>query len=59
MTTEVKGGVLVITLPFDEKGRSSKSGKTNVHASTNGNIPSSVIVNGKVLVVGVNAYTSK
>jgi hypothetical protein len=54
---EVKGGKLIITLDMNETGERSTSGKTMVHASTHGNIATSVIVNGKPLVVGVNAYT--
>lgn len=57
MKFELKGGDLVITLPLDKKGKPSKTGKTNVHASTKGNVKTEVEVNGQKLVVGVNAYT--
>jgi len=59
MKVEVKGNDLVITLPFNKAGNDSKSGKTKVHATTNGNIATTVDVNGKQLIVGVNAYTPK
>lgn len=60
MQVEIKDNTVVITLPFDKDGRDSKSGKTKVHASTNGNRPCGVkLPNGKELVVGVNAYTDK
>lgn len=59
MKVEVKGNDLVITLPFNKTGNDSKSGKTKVHATTNGNQASTVEVNGKQLIVGVNAYTPK
>lgn len=54
---EVKAGKLVITIDFDESGHLSKQGKSKVHASTKGNIPTTVQVNGKPLILGVNAYT--
>lgn len=59
MKAQIKDGQLVITLPFDEAGQPSSSGKTTVHASTRGNQPTTVQVDGKTLIVGVNAYTSK
>lgn len=61
ITAEVKKNgkeqVLVITMPFSEAGGPSESGKTTVHASSRGNQATSVLVNGKPLVIGVNAYT--
>lgn len=59
MTAEIKGNNLVITIPFDKKGAPSASGKTMVHASTRGNLATTVQVDGKTLVVGLNAYTPK
>ena len=59
MTAEIKGSNLIITIPFDPKGAPSASGKTTVHASTRGNSSTTVQVNGKTLVVGLNAYTAK
>lgn len=48
---------LTITVPM---GRSeSASGKSIVVASTRGNIPTEVVVDGKPLVVSVNAYIKK
>ena len=58
MTAEIKGNNLVITLPFDEKGKPSASGKNINHASTGGNKETNVELNGKKLIIGVNAYTS-
>jgi hypothetical protein len=57
MKTEIKGKTLVITIDLDEAGVPSTSGKSKVHASTRGNIPTPVMVGGKPLVVSVNAYT--
>lgn len=45
---------LVIELPVH--ARPSKSGKTTVIASTNGNIESGVEYDGKPVRIGVNAY---
>lgn len=59
MKAEIKNGNLILTIPFSEKGRDSASGKTMVHATTSGNVESGVMVNGKPLVIGVNAYTKK
>lgn len=54
---DAKTKTLTLTLPLDEKGRPSSSGKTIVHATTGGNMATTVSVNGKPLIVGVNAYT--
>jgi hypothetical protein len=59
MEATIKGGKLIITIDFDQTGSPSASGKTNVHASTRGNLTTTVQVNGKTLVVGLNAYTAK
>lgn len=52
---EIKGKKLVITADIEE-ARPSASGKTMVIASSNGNSPTSATVNGKVVIVGFNAY---
>lgn len=57
MKFAVKDGVLTITIPLDEKGQPSASGKTTVHASTRGNVNTGQTVNGKALILGLNAYT--
>ena len=54
---EVKNGRLLIDAPLDEAGSRSASGKTLVHASTHGNKQTDAILNGKPLVLGLNAYT--
>lgn len=54
---EVKNGKLIITLDLDETGKRSTSGKSTVHASTRGNMTTACLVNGKPLIIGVNAYT--
>jgi hypothetical protein len=51
------GNTLTIELPISP--RPSKSGKTTVVASSNGNRPVAAEYNGQPLVVGVNAYVPK
>jgi hypothetical protein len=46
--------VMVVELPISK--RPSASGKTTVVASTNGNQPTTLTIDGKVVVVGFNAY---
>ena len=48
---------ITITLPWDEKGADSASGKTKVHASSRGN--QALNVDGKTISVGVNVYSPK
>lgn len=55
-----KTGKATIELQLDMKGRPSSSGKTMVHYSTNGNQRiDDIQVNGRPLIVGINAYTPK
>ena len=55
MQVEIKDGNLVITIPM-QKPTPSASGKTLVVASSHGNQPTSASVDGKPVVVGLNAY---
>ena len=57
MKASIKNGELTIVIPCDETASTpSGSGKTMRVASTNGNPASSVIVKGKPVYIGVNAY---
>ena len=56
LKAEIKGTNLVITVPMNETPVASSTGKTLVVASSHGNQPTTVQVQGKALVVGVNAY---
>lgn len=58
MKAEIKGNELIITLTMTPP-RPSASGKTLVVASTGGNIATAAIVDGKPVIVGVNAYIKK
>ena len=57
MQVQIKGDNLIITIPFDEKGKASATGKTMVHATSKGNVDTGVEHNGQKLIVGINAYT--
>lgn len=54
MTATIEKNELVLRLPINR--RPSKTGKNIVIASTNGNVPSTLQVEGKTVTVGVNAY---
>ena len=57
MKAEIIDGNLVLTLPL-EKPTASASGKTLVVASTHGNQKTQLLIEGKIVTVGVNAYIS-
>ena len=56
ITAEIKGGNLVLTIPMNPVPVASKSGKSKVVASTHGNTATALLVEGKPVIVGVNAY---
>jgi hypothetical protein len=58
MKVEMKDGNLIITMPL-EKPTPSASGKTLVVASTHGNQKTGVEIDGKEIIVGVNAYIKR
>ncbi len=55
MNAEIKGNNLVITIPMNAP-RPSASGKTLVVATSGGNVATTATVNGKPVVIGLNAY---
>lgn len=57
MNVSIKGNKLTIVMDFNKAGTPSASGKSNVHASTRGNAETEIEVNGRTLVLGLNAYT--
>jgi hypothetical protein len=57
MKAEIKGKKLIIEIELDAEPKNSASGKSLVIASTRGNVKTDVMVNGKQLVIAVNAYT--
>jgi len=56
MKVQIEGKELVIRIPLNEKPQESKTGKTLVVASSHGNKVTDAIVQGKQVIVGVNAY---
>jgi len=55
MTVTFSGDKVIIEMPISE--RSSKTGKSTIIASTNGNVDANVEYNGKPVKIGVNVYT--
>lgn len=49
-------GFLILKLPMAKKPQPSSSGKTLIVATTSGNVTTTVKVDGKPVIVGVNAY---
>ena len=58
MKAEIKGNELIITMPLHAP-TSSKSGKTLTVASSYGNKPTTATIDGKPVIVGLNAYITK
>lgn len=58
MDVVIKDKKLVITIDLQEPTESA-SGKTLVVASSHGNMATSAMINGKPVVVGLNAYIRK
>jgi len=53
---EKQGSIEVLTVTMPITKRPSQSGKTTIVASTNGNIPTTAVIDGKVVTVGLNAW---
>jgi len=58
METKIEDNFLFIRIPL-EAPRLSSSGKTLIVASTGGNVVTAATVDGKPIVVGLNAYIKK
>jgi len=57
MKVTTKGNTLIIEIEMQTPALSA-SGKTLVIASTKGNVVTDIIVNGKPVAIGLNAYYS-
>ncbi len=55
MKVEIKDNKLCIEIDLEEP-KPSSSGKTLVVASTRGNVVTTALVDGKPIVIGLNAY---
>jgi hypothetical protein len=54
-----QGNVDVITITLPISKRPSASGKTIVVASTNGNKPAPIEIDGQTVIIGFNAYIKR
>jgi hypothetical protein len=59
MEAKIENGKLLISIPVAAQPRPSTSGKTLVVASTQGNVKTNVMVDGKPLTIGLNAYIGR
>ncbi len=58
MDVKIENGKLLISIDLQDPTPSA-SGKTLVVATTHGNMPTQCIINGKPVVIGLNAYIKK
>ncbi len=58
MKASIKGNILTIEIEMDKDRKPSASGKSIVVASTRGNKTTELDVDGKKLVIAVNAYVN-
>lgn len=56
LTAAIEGEYLVIRVPMNARPTPSSTGKTLVVASSHGNKQTEVEIDGKPVIVGVNAY---
>ena len=59
MEVKIEGKELVIRIPVETPPKPSKSGKNLIVASTGGNVVTAVIVDGRPVTLGLNAYIAK
>jgi hypothetical protein len=59
MQVTIENGMLIIKVPVNKPLEPSKTGKTLLVASSRGNVTTSALVEGKPVVIGLNAYVSK
>jgi hypothetical protein len=58
MDVKIENGKLIISIDLQEPAPSA-SGKTLVVATTHGNMTTQCVINGKNVVIGLNAYIKK
>lgn len=56
MTATIENGTLTIKIPVNNPPPPSKTGRSLVVATTSGNVVTDTKVQGKNLVIGLNAY---
>ena len=58
MEAKIENGKLIVTIDLQDPTPSA-SGKTLVVESTHGNMKTECVINGKPVVIGLNAYIKK
>jgi len=58
MEVKIEDGKLIIVIEL-QKPTPSASGKTLVVATTHGNMPTECMIDGKPVIIGLNAYIIK
>lgn len=56
ITVDIENGDLLIRIPANDPPILSNSGKSRLVATTSGNVVTDLIVDGKPVVIGLNAY---
>jgi hypothetical protein len=56
VNARIEGNKLIVEIELNKEPEQSKTGKTLVVASTHGNKTTQAKVNGKNIVIGLNAY---
>ena len=56
MNARIEGNKLIVEIELNQQPEISKTGKTLVVASSHGNKATTAKVNGKNVVIGLNAY---
>lgn len=56
MTARIEGNKLIVEIDLNPQPEVSRTGKTLVVASSHGNKPTQARINGKNVVIGLNAY---
>lgn len=56
---EIKGKDIIITLEMNNPPQTSASGKSLIIATTKGNQESELKIDGKPVIIGVNAYIKR
>ncbi|MFO8241403.1 MAG: hypothetical protein R6T90_10470 [Dissulfuribacterales bacterium] len=59
MKAKIENNKLYIEIEINKEPVPSASGKTSIVASTRGNIVTDVMVDGKPLTIGLNAYIKR
>ncbi len=59
MKVRIEQDKLFVEIELENPPKPSASGKTLVVASTHGNQNTGIEINGKALIVGLNAYTKR